>query len=67
MTPPKSPPGEYDVEVLRTISNSSSVEIVSETSSTEDLTNRMTELVQERIASLGLKPGMSRKSARMPS
>ena len=46
--------------MIRTISSSSSVEVVSDvspTSSTDEVTQRMTELVQERIASLGLKPG----------
>lgn len=50
-----------DLEVIKTISNSSSVEVVSDDPSpsaeTDEVTQRMTELVQERIALLGLKPG----------
>ena len=62
-SPPKSPTLGLDIEVIRTISSSSSVEVVSDvspTSTTDEVTQGMTELVQERIASLGLKPGKSR-------
>ena len=59
-SPPKSPTLDLDIEAIRTISSSSSVEVMSDvspSSTTNEVTQRMTELVQERIASLGLKPG----------
>ena len=54
MTPPKSP-----IPEMRVLSNSSSVEVVTldeEESLDGDEVSRMTDLVQERMASLGLKP-----------
>ena len=50
VSPPKSPSPELN-EVMQALSSSSSVEIVPETPN-EDMS--MTELVQEKIASLGL-------------
>ncbi len=57
VSPPKSPAPELADQPLQALSTSSSVEIVSEPPPDTDF-GHMTELVQERIASLGLKPGM---------
>ncbi len=63
MTPPKSP----ILEVEGGLSNSSSVEVVDEEGERADAsdhgsTSHMTELVQERMASLGLRPVSGRWS-----
>lgn len=65
VSPPKSPTLALDLEVMRrSMSDCSSVEVVSEPSppggTTDEATARMTQLMQERIASLGRKPGMSK-------
>ena len=57
MSPPKSPTRELEEGAERHLSTSSSVEVVSESS--EESTSHMTELVQERIAKLGLRQGIS--------
>jgi next-to-BRCA1 protein 1 len=54
VSPPKSPAPELEEDTPQLISSSSSVELVSE-ASCEDISAQMTELVQERIAALGLK------------
>ena len=62
MSPPKSPIPEEDAvdSPLKALSTSSSVELVTEVSPEAEAENAalMTQLVQERMASLGLKPDL---------
>ncbi|XP_064646590.1 uncharacterized protein LOC135499640 [Lineus longissimus] len=58
MSPPKSPIPELDLAAACRLSNSSSLELVPESPAGENDLDLMSALVQERMAALGLKPGL---------
>ena len=57
MTPLKSPNPETEPLDLKALSSSSSVEVVSHDGTEENQADHLQKYVQERMASLGLKPG----------
>ena len=59
VTPLKSPNPETEPLELKALSSSSSVEVVSHEEGEENPAEHLQKYVQERMASLGLKPGKS--------